>query len=299
MIKFTILISTSLILLASCQQEYSRLRPTPMIERDTEFKPREGFSFHTRPANYVEMVAGKGKGKGPKGKPANPPTDTTGGGGGDTTSNPPPPPPPIYGGPVILVDADGHYITRTSWNANGNIDCAPANMTPEEVKKVVDSMQHDYAQYGITVTADSTVYLATNPYKRTRVVITETWQWYGQAGGVAYIGSFAWGDDTPAFVFSSLLGYNTKYVFEAASHEAGHTIGLRHQSEYKLNADGSYYRDIYGSLVKESEYDSGTPELAPIMGVGYYAARSEFRTGYNSAGQLVNEPEYIRSVVTK
>jgi hypothetical protein len=48
---------------------------------------------------------------------------------------------------------------------------------------------------------------------------------YGEeAGGVAYVGSFSWAVDTPAFVFSQKLGSNyAPYIWEAASHECGHT----------------------------------------------------------------------------
>jgi hypothetical protein len=94
-----------------------------------------------------------------------------------------------------------------------------------------------------------------------RIVFTESWEWYGQVGGVSYTGSFTWGNNTPCFVFSSLLGYNTKNISEAASHEAGHTLGLRHQASY----------DASGVLVSSYNYGQGSGEIswAPIMGVGY------------------------------
>jgi hypothetical protein len=75
---------------------------------------------------------------------------------------------------------------------------------------------------------------------------------------VSYVGSFTWGDDTPGWVFSGLLNNNIKYIAEAVSHEAGHTLGLQHQSNYDAEC------------TKTSEYGQGqgTGEIswAPIMG---------------------------------
>ena len=78
-----------------------------------------------------------------------------------------------------------------------------------------------------------------------RVILTVTHEWYGSAGGVAFVGSYSWGDDTPCFVFSGLLGYNVKNISEATAHEAGHTLGLYHQASYDANC------------VKTSDYHYG------------------------------------------
>jgi hypothetical protein len=57
--------------------------------------------------------------------------------------------------------------------------------------------------------------------------------WYGSAaGGVAWVGSF--GSENPAFIWPALLGpFKVKYVADAASHEAGHTLGLLHDGNSK------------------------------------------------------------------
>ncbi len=64
--------------------------------------------------------------------------------------------------------------------------------------------------------------------------------WFGGgAGGVAYLGSFDWNSDTPAFVFSKDLGPDyPKYIWEATSHEVGHTLNLEH--------DGTATEGYYG-----------------------------------------------------
>ncbi len=107
-------------------------------------------------------------------------------------------------------------------------------------------------------------------------MITETYQWYGNgAGGVSFIGSFTWGN-TPCFVFSLLLNYNTKMIAEAVSHEAGHTLGLYHQAKY----------DASGVIISEYNSGQGAGEIgwAPIMGVGYYQNETIWHNGPNPYG---------------
>lgn len=215
--------------------------------------------------NAPKYTSGKGRGKGggkpPKG-PYTPPTDTTGGGGGtDTTGGGGGTTDPAVGpAHVILIDADGHFLNGSSWNVSGPLTLTYSGMTEMEISQMVANVQRDYNAFDVLVTADSTEFFKRDPRKRMRVIVTESWEWYGQAGGVAYVGSMDWGDDTPCFVFSSLLGYSGKYIGDAASHEAGHTMGLRHQCDWK---DG----------VKTSEYSQGfTSDHAPIMGVAYYDA---------------------------
>jgi len=180
------------------------------------------------------------------------------------------------GGAVNYLDFDGHLVSNTSWNLNGDFVCEPANLTTEEMQRIFDRVAEDYRPFNVVVTADEAVYNAANPYKRMRVVITETWQWYGQAGGVSFAGSFTWGDNTPCFVFSSLLGYNEKKIAEASSHEVGHTLGLRHQSVFSESC----------GYITEYNAGAGTGEIswAPIMGNSYSRNVTTWHRGTSSAG---------------
>lgn len=176
---------------------------------------------------------------------------------------------------VILLDFDGQLVSGTSWNTSGDINCAPANLTLDQMTSIYNRVTEDYRPFNVLVTTDEAVYNACNPYKRQRVVVTETWEWYGQSGGTSYIGSFTWGDNTPAFVFSSLLGYNEKSIGEACSHEAGHTLGLRHQA-------------FYIDCTFNSEYNAGTgtgiTSWAPIMGNSYYKNITTWHNGPTAYG---------------
>lgn len=215
-----------------------------------------------------ESVAGKG-GKKPK------------------VVNPPPPPPGPKAPGVVLLDFDGHRVTGTSWNYAGDIVCIEAGLTVEEQQKIIDTATARYRGLNVRFTTDEAVYQAAAPTRRMRCIVTKTYDWFGQAGGVAFIGSFTWGDNTPCFIFSLLLNFNLKLIQEAVAHEVGHTLGCYHQAAYDANC------------VKVSEYDFGANGWAPIMGVGYYQPVVGWKNGPTPYGcnQLQNDTLVIKSTL--
>ncbi|MCX8020682.1 MAG: zinc-dependent metalloprotease [Chitinophagaceae bacterium] len=178
---------------------------------------------------------------------------------------------------VIFLDFDGHTVDNTAWNYSGPIFCAPSGMNAANITNVFNRVAEDYRPFNINITTDSTYYHAAPVNRRMRVILTTTYEWFGNAGGVAFVGSFTWGDNTPCFVFTSLLGVNNpKNVAEAASHEAGHTLGLYHQAHYDNNCN----------LLSEYHYGVGSGEIgwAPIMGVGYSRNLTLWNNGPNPYG---------------
>ncbi|HUR64822.1 MAG TPA: T9SS type A sorting domain-containing protein [Chitinophagaceae bacterium] len=177
---------------------------------------------------------------------------------------------------VLFLDFDGHTVANTSWNFSGPIVCNPSGMDNTQITSVFNRVAEDYRPFNINVTTDSTKYLAAPLAQRMRVILTTSWEWYGAAGGVSFVGSFTWGDNTPCFVFSSQLGYNVKFVSEASSHEAGHTLGLYHQANYDANC----------VKISDYHYGTGSGEIgwAPIMGVGYYRNFTLWNNGPNPYG---------------
>ena len=177
---------------------------------------------------------------------------------------------------TIYLDFDGQYIDGTAWNYNGPLTLGPSGMNTDQITEIFNRVSEDYRPFNINITTDSSVYLAAPIMQRMRVIVTVSSDWYGSAGGVSYIGSFSWGDNTPCFVFSALLGYKTKNVAEAASHEVGHTLGLSHQSLYDNNC------------TKITEYNPGTGSgeiaWAPIMGYGYSRNQTLWHNGANPYG---------------
>lgn len=97
---------------------------------------------------------------------------------------------------------------------------------------------------------------------------------------------FTWGNNTPCFVFSSLLGYNTKKIAEACSHEAGHTLGLRHQSSYNEN----------GIKISEYNWGQGSGEIgwAPIMGGSYNQNLSLWHYGPSNISATTMQDDIAR-----
>jgi hypothetical protein len=189
---------------------------------------------------------------------------------------------------VMFLDFDGHTVNGTSWNTAGPIICAPSGLDNAQITTVFNRVAEDYRPFNLNVTTDSTKYLSAPVDKRMRVILTPTYQWYGAAGGVAFVNSFIWGDDTPCFVFTGLLNFNVKNIAEAAAHESGHTLGLFHQASYNA------------SCVKTTDYNpgqgSGEIGWAPIMGVGYYQNFTLWNSGPNSFG--CNNIQSDLSVIT-
>lgn len=177
---------------------------------------------------------------------------------------------------TIFLDFDGNYTEGTSWNWNGPIDAQAAILSTTQISEIYNRIAEDYGIFNLNITTDSTVFKIAPLTSRIRIIVTPTSQWYGSAGGVSFVGSFSWGDDTPAWVFSTLLGNNVKKVSEAISHEIGHTLGLQHQSTFDASCN------------KITEYASGqgSGEIgwAPIMGVGYYKNLTTWHNGPNSMG---------------
>ncbi len=189
---------------------------------------------------------------------------------------------------VIFLDFDGHTVSSPYWNNGNTIYCTPSGFSSTEIANILTEVKSDYAAFPtIVVTTDSAVYFAANVAKRQRMIITENNAWYTGAGGVAYIGSISWGMDIPAFVFSKALGYNQKYNWEATSHEAGHTLGLNHQTKYDANCNFV------------ADYNPGGNGEAPIMGVSYYQPIGKWWVGtsYNGCTQMQDDAKIIASKV--
>ncbi len=172
---------------------------------------------------------------------------------------------------TVFIDFDGHLVTGTAWNMSGDIDAAGTGYATATITEIFNRVSEDFRPFNLNITTDSTVYWSAPRNRRMRIIVTPSSQWYGSAGGVAYVGSFIWGDNTPAWVFSALLGNRTKWVAEAISHEIGHTLGLQHQSVYDATCR------------KTAEYATGqgAGEIgwAPIMGAGYYQNHTTWNIG--------------------
>lgn len=192
----------------------------------------------------------------------------------------------------IFLDFDGHVTENTSWNNYANTDTivTPAFdfngdtsvFTDSEltrIERIFQRVAEDFMPFDVDVTteepaADELIKSGSGDTMwGIRVAIGgSSSDWLGMsAGGIAYINSFNWSNDTPTFVFDEQLGNgHEKYTAEAISHEVGHTLGLYHDG----TPSTGYYRG----------HGSGSTGWAPIMGVGYYKNLSQWSRGeYNDA----------------
>lgn len=172
---------------------------------------------------------------------------------------------------TIYLDFDGEYVDAPVWNNATPFAAAAASLTASQKEEIFERVAEDYRPFNINITTSEASFLEAPINKRIRVIITSTSAWFPGVGGVAYVGSFTWGDDTPCFVFSDRLGNNTKYIAECCSHESGHTLGLSHQSTYNNSCQlTATYNEGQGT---------GESGWAPIMGNSYYRNMSGWNNG--------------------
>jgi len=170
---------------------------------------------------------------------------------------------------TIYIDFDGHTVISSGWSGGTTMFCAAAPLTDLQMTEIFNRVSEDYRPFNVNITTDSTQFLSAPLNRRIRIIVTPTSAWCPGVGGIAYIGSFVWGDDTPAFVFTDRLANSPKYIGECVSHESGHAVGLAHQSSYNA------------SCILTEQYATGTgageTSWAPIMGNSYY----KNMTGWN------------------
>jgi len=189
---------------------------------------------------------------------------------------------------TIFLDFDGHTTSDTIWNSfhNGGADIiTPAydfdgdtgffsDSELQRIQNIWQRVAEDFLPFDVNVTTEDPGEAALSKSGSSdtqwggRVVIGGgSHDWYGAgAGGVAYLGSFNFNNDTPSYVFENQLGNgNEKYVAEAITHEAGHMLHLRH--------DGTSSTGYY------SGHGSGETGWASIMGVGYYENLTQWSKG--------------------
>jgi len=187
---------------------------------------------------------------------------------------------------VAYLDMNGQVVSGTVWAGGATINASgiSSSYTQDQMSEIWRRVAEDYSPFQINVTTQESVYLAAAPGHRIRCIITPDNEWYGTAGGVAYVNSFTWTGDTPCWVFSDQLANTARYIAEACSHEIGHTLGLAHDG--RISPSEEYYAG------------QGTGEVgwAPIMGVGYYKLLVQWSKGeYLSANNTQDDLAIITS----
>lgn len=247
------------VIMQNCNPKDDKKPPVvpPVVKVDTTKHLPDVVLENPEMDNYSNEVNARRKPPRPKPHPNDPPL---------------PPVTPLNG--CLLLDFNGHFVSGTLWNTNGAFTCAPSGLNATGEQDVLNRVTAYYSVFNpyINITTSETVFNSYPQNKRRRIIITSTMpSGFQNSGGVAYVNSFSWFDDSPAFVNSAGLGYNTKNISDATSHEGGHTLGCRHQSSYDVNC------------VKTSEYFWGNK----IMGASYSDPNPQWSIGQSSLGCLI------------
>ncbi len=181
---------------------------------------------------------------------------------------------------VMYLDFDGYNLpSGTGWNGGNSLTAQSSGLSNQQIAEIWNIIAEDYAPYTVNVTTDESAFLSAPLGQKMRVVFTVTSSWYPNAGGVAFVTSFSFGNETPCWVFVDRFGYSFDMA-EAGSHELGHTVGLSHDG----NAGNAYY--------------SGHNDWGPIMGTGYGRNVSQFSMGeYATATNTEDDLQIISTFV--
>ncbi len=199
---------------------------------------------------------------------------------------------------VIFLDFDGDTITDSAWNKSYgepivakpyDLDGDTSSFSSSEMDRVQNVwllVSEDFAPFDVDVTTEDpgqdAITRSSNSDDRygTKVVMTVDNFASCGCGGFAYVGVFDYFGNyyKPAFVFNkSLVG-----AAEAASHEAGHNLGLSHDG---IVNGATYY----------SGHGNGATGWAPIMGVGYYKELVQWsKGGYSDANNTQDDIQIIQ-----
>ena len=171
---------------------------------------------------------------------------------------------------VVYLDFDGETVTGTAWASGATIVAVSARLSAAQIQEAWSRICRDFDPFSVNITTLRSDFDNAPANQRIHCIITDTDTAAPGAGGVAYVDVFS--DGNPAYkhcwVFMDL---SAKDCAEAASHEIGHTLGLSHDGR---NADGTNAREEY-----YAGHGTGPAGWAPIMGVGYYQALSQWSKG--------------------
>jgi len=176
---------------------------------------------------------------------------------------------------TVYLVFEGAEVEGTLWNENGKISAEPSGLSPATITWIHKQVADHFKLFNLNITTDPEVYNRAPVQQRIRIIITPDGNWYGPATGVSAIGSFAWGDDTPGWVFTHALSDNPSFIAASATHQIGHCLGLQHQSVY----------DSYGIMI--TELSGGESNIfsneAPLMGIPFYK-QADWKNGHPSTG---------------
>jgi hypothetical protein len=197
----------------------------------------------------------------------------------------------------IYLDFDGHLTSGTAWQGGAtfntpafSLDTDYANFSDAEMQAIQEvwmRVAEDFSPFHVDVTTeepsvdDLRQAGAGDERWGIRVVIGGNGAWRAGAAGVAFLNSFNWNSDTPCFVFADQWWKtNRNMMATIASHEVGHTLGLRH--------------DGYGGSEYYSGRGTGATSWGPLMGNPGYMSVTQWSKGdYGGATNTEDDLDII------
>jgi hypothetical protein len=202
---------------------------------------------------------------------------------------------------VVYLDFDGGLIQDPGWNGGHPLDARPAiannaTISVAGITQVWQQVAEDFAPFDLSITTIPARYDAAPVGRRMRVIVTPTNSFMPNAGGVAVLNTFSrtgvgasFSPTVPCWVFT-LYGYTTTHIANIASHEIGHTMGLRH--------DGLSVAPGLGAAEYYDGHGSDATSWGPIMGTPYGKAITQWSKGeYFRASNMEDDLALITSAV--
>jgi hypothetical protein len=190
---------------------------------------------------------------------------------------------------TIYLDFDGHHSQNNAWGHNVvfpafDLDGDPSTFSNAELIEIQKTWQQtaeDFAAFDVNVTTrdpglDRIIRSSPSDqfYGIRSLMTQQVPDFNGPWGGIAILNSFGRADDTPCFTVNK--GFRVGGL--TASHEVGHTLGLRHDG---LNSQA--YHPGTGS---------GEISWGPIMGAPFSANNTQWSRG-EYAGATNTENDYV------
>lgn len=176
---------------------------------------------------------------------------------------------------------------------------APNTFSSLELEAIIAiwrNVAEDYTQFDLDVTTEAPTFSLAGGRGMRVCIGGSDLDWYALgtnnvsiAGGISYVGNFGdgwYGQSTypaspagneiaPAYVFIKPLAGDPKNIWEAVSHEAGHSLGLLHHGREACAANNYNREEYYGG----HSTSGGGPSWAPIMGSSYTRTATQWAKG--------------------
>jgi hypothetical protein len=127
---------------------------------------------------------------------------------------------------IILIDFNGSKVDYNVWEIDS---VENAGIGQDSQSLAFDTVVQDFRMFPVTITTNEQTFLKSPLKLKIRAIVTTTYSFSPEMGGVAMQGSI--GMNIDCFIFSPNVSYSPRLIGHTIAHEVGHIMGLRHQTE--------------------------------------------------------------------